>query len=174
MKWLIRILGLIILFFIGLCVTGAFLPETQHVDKTINVPAEIEDVYAVVSDLQSYPEWSDFGGEASQWVFGEDEFGIGQTANWQVGEGSKQKFGSLEVLQLESNEYVRLQVTDYSGQKIITIAINENADGTTCLIQAERQFGGFPYFSRIAGLRQKKRIEARLDQATIGLANLFR
>ena len=173
MKWLFRIFGFILILFIGLCAVGAFLPSTQRVDKTIEIAAEIEDVYEVVSDLQSYPEWSGFGGDLSNWVFGDIETGLGQTAAWQFSETKADQFGSLEVLQVERNEYVRIRASDHSGEHIMTIAMTEEDDGTSCLIQAERQFGGFPYFGRIAGFRQKAKIETSLEQAASGLVDLF-
>jgi len=173
MKWLIRIFAFTLILFVGLCIIGAFLPSTQRVDKTIEIAAEIEDVYAVVSDLQSYPEWSGFGGDLSNWVFGDIETGFGQTAAWQNNDAKTDQFGSLEILQVERNEYVRLRASDHSGEHIMTIAMSEEADGTSCLIQAERQFGGFPFFGRIAGFRQKAKIESSLDQAATGLEELF-
>lgn len=174
MKWLFRIIALVLLVFIGLCVAGAFLPSSQRVDRTITLPVDAEDIYSMISDLRSYPEWSGIGGPDSDWVFGNAEIGVGQSAAWQVQDDNNHQFGSLEILQLEVNEYVRIQTVGPLGEYTITLAINETTQETAFLLQAERDLGGFPYFGRIAALSQKSKTAAALDRAAQGMANLFR
>jgi len=174
MKWLFRIIALVLLGFIGLCILGAFLPSTQRVDRTITLSVDAEDIYAMISDLRSYPEWSGVGGPESEWVFGNAEIGVGQSAAWQVEDKTRRQFGSLEILQLEENQYVRIRTFGPLGEQTVTLAIDETTQETAFLLQAERDLGGFPYFGRIAAISQKSKTAAALDRATQGMADLLR
>ena len=171
MKWLFRIIALVLALFTALCIAGAFLPATQRVDMTTNLPVDAEDIYDVISDLRSYPDWSGVGGPDSDWVFGDEQAGVGQTAAWQV---EDTRFGSLEILQVETNEYVRVRTIGPLGEQTITLAIDEGETETAFIMEAERHLGGFPYFGRIAALRQKSQTKVALETAANGLADLFR
>ena len=58
MKWLLRIIGLIILLFIAICAVGFFLPSTQTIERSIEVEAYPEDVFPYLNNLQLYSQWS--------------------------------------------------------------------------------------------------------------------
>ena len=94
------------------------------------------------------------------------ELETGQTAAWQA-EG---KFGSLEILQTEPGRFVVVKTIGGLGEQTISLALNESETGTSFLIEAKRDLGGFPYFSRIASLRQKSATQNALRRATDGLA----
>jgi len=168
MKWLFRIIGLTLLTFIVLCVIGAFIPSQQRIDASKLLDADVLTVYEIVSDLKSYPEWSGVGGPNSEWVFGGAESGTGQTAAWQSGDA----FGSLNILQTEPGQFVLVQAVGPLGEQTVTLALSEAEDGTSFLIEAERDLGGFPYFGRIASLRQQAATQRALAAATDGLSQM--
>lgn len=170
MKWLFRIIGLILTLFVGLCIAGAFLPAMQRVETMVSLPVEAEDIYYMMSDLQTYPEWSGVGGPDSEWVYGGADEGVGQTAAWQAGD----QVGSLEILQTAPGEFVRVRVIGPMGERTVTLALTEEAETTAFLLQSERQLGGFPYFGRLAGLRQKAVTKAALEDAAKGMSDLLR
>lgn len=169
MKWLFRIIGLTILGFLLLCVVGAFMPAQQRVDSTRVINADVLTVYEIVSDLQSYPEWTGLGGPDSEWVFGGADFGTGQTAAWQSG----QAFGSVEILQTEPGQFILIQTIDPLGEQTVTLALSEADIGTHFLIEAKRELGGFPFIGRVASLRQKGATQQLLDSATDGLQQML-
>lgn len=168
MKWLFRIIALTLLGFVLLCVAGAFMPAEQRVDSSVVLNADLLTVYDIVSDLQSYPEWTGLGGPESEWVFGGADVGTGQTAAWDSG-GT---FGSLDIVQTEPGQFVLLQTAGPLGEQTLTLALNEADQGTNFLIEAKRDLGGFPYFGRIASLRQKAATQKTLDTAITGLAQI--
>ena len=168
MKWLFRIIGLTLLIFISLCVAGAFMPAQQRVDSSIVIKSDVLTVYEMLSDLQSYPDWTGIGGPNSEWVFGGADFGTGQTAAWQSGEA----FGSLDILQTEPGQFVLVQTIGPLGEQTVTLALSEAEIGTNFLIEATRELGGFPYIGRVASLRQKAATQTALDDATAGLAQM--
>ncbi len=174
MKWFFRMTGFILALFFLLCAVGAFLPATQRVDRTVMMLVDGDDIYTLISDLKTYPDWSGVGGPESEWVFGGAEDGVGQTAAWQVRNTGADRFGSLEILQTASGEYVRVRTIGPLGEQTVTLAIDEGETETAFLIQSERALGGFPYLGRIAALRQKSQTEAALERATQGLESLLR
>lgn len=168
MKWLFRSIALTLLVFIMLGVVGAFMPAQQRVDASVDLKSDVLSVYEIISDLRSYPEWSGIGGPDSEWVFGGADIETGQTAGWGVGD----KFGSLEILQAEPGKFVVLKTSDDFGEQTISLALNESEVGTSFLIEATRDLGGFPYFNRIASIRQKTTIKRTLNRSTQGLSQM--
>jgi len=169
MKWLFRIVGLIIFAFVGLCAVGFFLPSQQKLDASLVLDADSETVFEIVSDLRSYPEWTGIGGPESEWVFGGAESGTGQTAAWHAGPA----FGSLEILQTASDQFVLVRTIGPLGEQRVTLAISETETSTNFLIEAQRELGGFPYFGRLAALRQKAPTQAALARAAGGLEQMI-
>jgi len=168
MKWLFRSIILTILIFLGLCICGAFMPAKQRVDASVAIEGDVDSVYEIISDLRSYPEWSGVGGPESEWVFGGADVETGQTAAWKTEDG----FGSLEILQTDPGRFVVLKTIGQLGEQTLSLALNESETGTHFLIEAERDLGGFPYFSRIASIRQKSASKAALIKATTGLSQM--
>jgi len=168
MKWLFRSIALTLFGFISLCIIGAFMPAQQRVDTSTILESDVLSVYEIISDLRSYPEWSGVGGPESEWVFGGADIETGQTAAWQAGE----RFGSLEILQTEPGQFVVVKTIGALGEQTISLALSESETGTSFLIEAKRDLGGFPYLGRIASLRQKSATKSALEQATVGLAQM--
>lgn len=168
MKWLFRSIALTLFVFLGMCVIGAFIPAHQRVDVSTTLDGDVLSVYEIISDLRSYPEWSAVGGPESEWVFGGADVETGQTAAWQA----EDKFGSLEILQTEPGRFVVVKTIGGLGEQTISLALSESETGTNFLIEAKRDLGGFPYFSRIASLRQKSATRKALARATDGLSQM--
>lgn len=168
MKWFFRSIVLTLLIFISVCICGAFVPAQQRVDSSAILDSDVLSVYEIISDLRSYPEWSSVGGPESEWVFGGADVETGQTAAWQA----KDKFGSLEILQVDPGRFVVVKTIGGLGEQTISLALNEAESGTSFLIEAKRDLGGFPYLSRIASLRQKSATREALERATEGLSEM--
>lgn len=166
MKWLFRSIALTLLVFVAVCVVGAFMPAQQRVDASVDLDSDVLSVYEIISDLRSYPEWTGLGGPESEWVFGGADVEAGQTAAWQSGE----EFGSLEILQTEPGQFVLVKTIGPRGEQEVTLALSESETGTSFLIEAKRELGGFPFLSRIASIRQKSSTKQALVRATDGLS----
>jgi len=169
MKWLFRIIGLILLIFIGLIIFGFTRPATQTVESSVIVGGDRDTVYAVMADLQTYPEWAGFGDSSANWVYGGAADGVGQSAAWQADE----HVGSLEILQAQPGEFVMVQTNGPLGDRLITLAVDEQGETTLFLVQAELDLGGFPYLGRVVAGRQTRALQTALDQASLGMAQLF-
>lgn len=170
MKWFFRIIALTLALFVGLCILGRFLPAVQRVESSVALAVDADAAYALLSDLRAYPEWSGIGGPDSVWVYGGADEGIGQTAAWQAGD----RLGYLEILQAQPGAFVRVRVSGPLGDQTVTLALFEEGEMTTFLVQAERHLGGFPYLGRLAGLRQNSATQTAVDQAAEGFRTLIR
>jgi len=144
------------------------MPSQQRVDASRVLDADVLTVYEVISDLRSYPEWTGIGGPESDWVFGGAEYGTGQTAAWQSGKA----FGSIDILQTEPGQFVLLETVGPLGDQTVTLALNETETGTSFLIEANHELGGFPYIGRVMSFRQKVQTQKALDSATDGLGQM--
>ncbi len=144
------------------------MPSQQRVDASRVLDADVLTVYEVISDLRSYPEWTGIGGPESDWVFGGAEYGTGQTAAWQSGKA----FGSIDILQTEPGQFVLLETVGPLGDQTVTLALNETETGTSFLIEANHELGGFPYIGRVMSFRQKAQTQKALDSATDGLSQM--
>lgn len=170
MKWFFRIIALTLVLFIGLCLVGRFSPAIQRVESSVMLPVDAEAAYVLISDLRGYPEWTGIGGPNSVWVYGGADEGVGQTAAWQAGD----RIGYLEILQAQPGAFVRVSVKGPLGEQTVTLALSEQGELTTFLVQAERHLGGFPYLGRLAGLRQNNATQTAVDRAAEGFRALFR
>jgi len=168
MKWLFRIIGLTFLVFLILCVIGAFIPAQQRVDASTVLDADVLTVYEIISDLRSYPEWTGVGGPDSEWVFGGADYGTGQTAGWK----SEQAFGSIDIVQTDPGKFVLLEIVGPLGDQTLTLALNEVEAGTSFLIEANHELGGFPFIGRVMSFREKAAMQKTLNIATDGLSEM--
>jgi len=55
LKWMGIVLLAVVVLFFGI---GFFLPETSHVERSIQINAPVDSVYAVVSDYTYYRQWN--------------------------------------------------------------------------------------------------------------------
>ena len=156
MKWLFRLIIAILLVFIGCCGAGFFLPAIQIVETHISIETYPDEVFTELSDLRSYPAWF-HGFEAvdeTQIIFAGAERGIGQSAAWRLGTGiDDRQFGNLEILQMQTDNFVTLQYEQGAQTISMTYALQLEAENDAVLLLAryERALGGFPYLSRIGG-----------------------
>lgn len=152
--------------FIGACVFGYFLPATLTIERSLSMDAHSDDVYFYLEDLTSYRNWSalDAQLEEARVITGGADLGVGQNQAWQNGPNGYE-FGSREIIQTQTGEFVVLKV-NISGQDITTThAILNSDEGVTVLSKIEVPQPGFPYLARIRGLSAKANYETALDAA---------
>ncbi len=168
MKWLFRIIGLIMLAFIGMCVAGYFMPAVQTVERSVRINAYAEDVFPYINDLHNYSGWSPLYAAIAdaQIVYGGAEEGIGQSMAWQGSSGAFPQ-GSQEISQSQPGEFVQVIVNLAGREATATHAIlpGETGDYVTVLTKSEIDLGGFPYLGRIAAKSNQASREQQFDEA---------
>lgn len=165
MKWFFSIILGIFALFLGVCLVGFFLPETLSVERSSTVEAYAEDVFPYLNDLDNYRGWAalDKRLDNTTIVSGGSEEGVGQKQIWQEGPAGFE-FGSREIVQSQSNEFVQIDVNIMGRAISVTYAIFDNGDGTvTVLSKREMEQPGFPYLGRIKNMRRNSGLTEDLD-----------
>lgn len=100
-KWIINLL--IVAFLV--IMTGFFLPEDYEIERSVEINAPVDKVYAVIVDLHKWEQWSTWFQKDPNAIMtyeGPDR-AIGMRANWQsdvIGQGS------IEITSLQFNRQV--------------------------------------------------------------------
>ncbi len=175
MKWLLRGIGLIICLFLLTCIIGLFLPATQTVERSVEVKAYPEDIFPLLNDLKAYSQWSPLHAllTDAETIYGGAESGVGQTMAWQNGTGAY-PFGSQEITQSQSSEFVRVQVNLSGKLATATHAILPSPDGesVTVLTKSEIELGGFPYLERVRSKLRSGGLNSQFDNSLMRLKTI--
>jgi len=172
LKWVFRIILLILVAFAGLIAYGLFLPAQQAIERSVQVEAFPEDVFPYINNLRSYDRWSPLYAAIAdgEMIFGGADEGVGQSMAWQRS-GGNFPYGSQEITQSQSGEFVQVNVNLAGREATATHAILPDGSGdfVTVLTKSEIDLGGFPYFGRVAGKMSQASREVQFDE---GLARL--
>ena len=106
--------SIVVLFVLAVAVVvgGAYvIPPVARVERAIHIAAPPAAVYAIVSDLRRYPEWSPWQelDPATAYAFEGAENGVGQKLTWsstnpQVGKGTQ------TIVALDPDRAVRMEL----------------------------------------------------------------
>lgn len=175
MKWLFRIIGLILLAFIGLCAAGFFMPAKQAVERSIQIDAYPEDVFPYINDLRNYAQWSPLSDVIinAQTIYGGADQGVGQSMAWQGGEGPF-PYGSQEIIQSQAASFVQITVNLAGLNALSThaLSMDDESEMVTVLTKSEIDLGGFPYLGRISGKLNQSDQEQHFDEALLRLKTI--
>lgn len=168
MKWVFRVIFLIIMIFACLVVAGYLSPEKIEVERSTQIEAYPEDVFPYINDLRMYDQWSalHMADPDAKFIYGGADNGIGQTAVWKS-DNPRLGTGLQEITASAPNEFVQLhhEVAGQAGTAFYGIAEDENIDGVIVLFRTEIGLGGFPYIQRLVAKRNRARMEQEFDLA---------
>jgi hypothetical protein len=57
MKWLLIVVGVLVLIVAGMAATGAMLPRNHVASRTAQLSASPESLWSIVTDVSNYPAW---------------------------------------------------------------------------------------------------------------------
>lgn len=168
MKWLLRGIFLIFILFGAVITAGYFMPPVQSIERSIEIEAYPEDVFPFINNLQTYSQWSPLYAQITdaQIIYGGADEGIGQTMAWQASAGAY-PFGSQEIIQSQTDEFVQVKVNLSGREATATHAILPLADreGVTVLSKSEIELGGFPYLDRVRTKLRQGWFDKQFDQS---------
>ena len=97
------LLGLVALFF----VTGVFLPQSAHVERSMTTTASPATVYGLVDGFKHFNEWSPWASldPATKYTYSGPETGVGARMEW-VSANPDVGSGSQEVIDAEPGRHV--------------------------------------------------------------------
>lgn len=156
-------------------VLGYFMPASQSVERSIEIDTYSDEVFPFLNNLESYSQWSPLYAQITdaQIIYGGADNGIGQTMAWQNSEGTY-PFGSQEIIQSQSGEFVKIKI-NLSGREATTthaILPLANGEGVTVLTKSEIPLGGFPYFDRIRSKVRQGWLDSQFDQSLMRLKTI--
>jgi len=175
MKWLLRGIFLIFFIFAAMVTAGYFMPPIQLIERSIEIEAYPEDVFPFINNLQAYNQWSPLYAQITdaQIVYGGAESGNGQTMAWQ-GSAGAYPFGSQEIIQSQSGEFVQVKV-NLSGRAATAthaILLQDDGNGVTVLTKSEIELGGFPYLDRVRTKLRQGWFNNQFDQSLMRLKTI--
>ena len=120
------LLGLVALFF----VTGVFLPQTAHVERSMTTTASPATVYGLVDGFKRFNEWSPWAqlDPATKYTYSGPETGVGARMEW-VSANPDVGSGSQEVIDVEPGRRVTHKL-DFGMDNPTTSTIRLEPDGT--------------------------------------------
>jgi uncharacterized protein YndB with AHSA1/START domain len=120
------LLGLVALFF----VTGLFLPQTSHVERSMTTTASPATVYGLVDGFKRFNEWSPWAqlDPATKYTYSGPETGVGARMEW-VSANPDVGSGSQEVIDVEPGRRVTHKL-DFGMDNPTTSTIRLEPEGT--------------------------------------------
>jgi len=173
MKFLKRLILLVLVLVAALVGIGYVLPDSAHVERTARVDAPPEAVFPYVNNLKRFTEWSPWAAKDPDMTqtFQGPEAGIGAQLYW---ESDVPEVGSGSTLIVESNPpkrvVNRLELPDLSNATYYfeIDEIDETDDGSRVTWGFDTEFRG-NLIGRYFGLMMDRWIGAEYER---GLENL--
>lgn len=168
-------MALILVIFTGLIAIGYFLPAHQTIERNIEIDAYAEDIYALINDLRTHPQWEILtpNDDKIDMAFGGPENGVGQTAAWQT-EQTPPVTGTQEIVESQAPEFVRslLNIDGVVTTRTYALSESETSDLVNVLLRSEYELKGFPYLQRVGAKLSDGRIQKRLDRTLVRLKTI--
>ncbi len=161
----VKFFSFLAVVFISLLLIGLILPGTWAVERSLEMPAVPERVFAYVNDVSLWDAWTDWP-EAAAERFGPSS-GVGAGRSWDDPEFGDGVFTIVESVAAERVRY-RVEVEDGSMITEGTIALDRLEDGTRVTWRETGDFGWNPILGYVA--RAMDRLQGR--EMEVGLERL--
>jgi carbon monoxide dehydrogenase subunit G len=145
-KWALGLLGTLVAIFL---VAPAFLPRSVHVERSLQINKNPDEVFAVISDLRQYPSWDPFSDEDPTLQAKVTGSGPDAVYEWQ---GEQAGQGRLTIEKLDSPRSVQMKlqmVQPMEDESYASWQLEPHANGTRITWTLDQEL---PYFLRWVGL----------------------
>lgn len=171
MRWLLRIVGALIVLGVALVVIGFFLPSHFRIERSVEIAAPADKVYALIADPREWKRWSIWNQRdpAMKIEYAGPPSGSGAKWSWvSKTEGT----GNMEFTDAKPGERVgyTLSFPDFGMQSSGALTITPGAGNVRVNWTNEGDLGRSP-INRWFGLVMDRFVGADFDA---GLANLKR
>ena len=160
----VKFFSFLAVVFTSLILIGLILPGSWAVERSLEMPAAPEQVFAYVNDVARWDVWTDWP-EAAAERFGPPA-GVGAGRSWNDPEFGDGVFTIVESIAGERVRY-RVEVEDGSMITEGTIALNRLSDGTRVTWRESGDFGWNPilgYVARAMDRLQGRELEMGLER----------
>lgn len=134
----IEVLVSVLIVFLLAVVVGVFLPDSGHIERSVEVSNPVRQVYDSVNNFRRFPQWSALRANDPQVSFERSgpESGVGARIGWNS-QVAKVGDGSLTIASSEPDAEVKMTLdNDWSGtDKTYTITLTPSANGRTVRIK---------------------------------------
>ena len=130
------LIALLIVFVLAV-VVGVVLPDHGHVERSVEVPSPVRQVYDTVNTFRRFPQWTGMRAfdPNLKMSFSGPEAGVGAKASW-TSESPKVRDGALTITKSEQDKSVEMTLdNDWIGtNKTYAIELTPAANGKTVRI----------------------------------------
>ncbi|MCK6444814.1 MAG: SRPBCC family protein [Planctomycetes bacterium] len=145
LKTLIFVLSTVLVLFL---VIGFFLPNDYRVESSVVIAAERQKVYDVVSDLETWPDWTTWSREFDpkcKWTFEGARTGAGAVMRWE-GDPERLRTGELRLVGAAVDRGVdyELLFSDKNFRTTGSIAFADDPQGVRVTWTNEGELGSKP------------------------------
>lgn len=145
LKTLIFVLSTVLVLFL---VIGFFLPNDYRVESSVVIAAEKQKVFDVVSDLETWPEWTTWSREFDpqcKWTFEGARSGTGAVMRWD-GDPERLRTGELRLVDasVERGVDYELLFSDKNFRTKGSIAFTPDAQGVRVTWSNTGELGSKP------------------------------
>ena len=138
-----------------------FLPSSFHMDRSIVINADNDQVFRQVNDLQNWKNWSPWALKDESIynkkdAFSEPSYGLGATFNWNS-ENDDVGSGSMEIMISTTNKYIENDLNFGMNEATGTWNFNEVEEGIEVVWGIDVNFGFNP-LSKFLGLFMEEQI----------------
>ena len=148
--------ALILLFFlIIIVIVSLFLPSSFHLERSVVIDADKEQIFKQVNDLRNWKNWSPWELKDPSMYIGDGLFsnpssGEGASFNWDS-ENDEIGKGRIEIIISTTNKYIENKLDFGAGEAVGTWNFNENENGVEVVWGMDVEFG-FDPISKFFGL----------------------
>ena len=170
MKWITRIVLIVVALAAVLALAGLLLPRTVSVERTTTINAPRPAVFALVNGFTSFNAWSPWFAldPQAKYSYAGPASGVGAKMSW-VGDPGSMGSGSQEIL--ESHPYDRVVTSvDFGlkGTSKLVFTLDQAGQGTHVTWRMDTDLGMNP-LTRYVGIMLDRMVGGDFER---GLANL--
>ncbi|MEM7731308.1 MAG: SRPBCC family protein [Pseudomonadota bacterium] len=172
MKFIVRLLGGLVVLIAILAGVGMLLPREVTVERSAEINSPASEIYPLVANLEANQQWSPWAGldPDAQFTYNDVPEGVGATMDW-ASDSPDVGNGSMEITEATADEALTVAL-DFGDMGSGTAFWNfEEADGTTTATWTLVADMGAGPIGRWFGLKMDDWVGADYER---GLANLKR
>jgi uncharacterized protein YndB with AHSA1/START domain len=153
LKWLLLVVASLAVL---LALAGFLLPSKFHVERSTEIRAPVEKVYALIADPRQWARWTVWNQRDPQMQMSFSGAPTGQGAKWSWQSGSEGN-GAMEFTRAEPNRLIeyRLSFPDFGMTSTGLLTLTGGATGTRVAWSNEGDVGGNPYLHYLALLMDR-------------------
>lgn len=168
---MLKIIGIAVVVVGALLIYAASRPDSFRIERSANIKAQPEKVFAFINDFHQWVAWSPWEriDPALKRTYSGAARGTGTVYAWEG--NSKVGAGRMEIVQAVASSRITIKldfIKPFEGHNTAEFALERNGAATTI---TWAMFGPSPYLSKLMGLffNMDSMIGAQFEQ---GLANL--